>query len=117
MVTGGLIVLICPVIRMVFFTLLEQKLIGYRQLRVGPNKVRLAGVLQPVLDAVKLFSKGHIFLIKGNRLAHIFFPVWGLMLALIMWGLYPNNWWCSSFVLVIFLCVSGLRVYSVVGGG
>lgn len=40
-----------------FVTLFERKILSYRQLRVGPNKVTLSGILQPVLDGVKLLTK------------------------------------------------------------
>lgn len=40
-----------------YFTLLERKLLGYGQLRKGPNKALLWGLLQPLLDGVKLFMK------------------------------------------------------------
>lgn len=49
--------IICPLIAIAFYTLLERKGIGYAQARKGPNKVRLAGIPQPLLDALKLFSK------------------------------------------------------------
>lgn len=48
---------ITPLIAIAFFTLLERKELGYIQTRKGPNKVSIGGIPQPLLDALKLFSK------------------------------------------------------------
>jgi len=44
-------------ISVAFFTLLERKIIGYSQSRKGPNKILIAGIAQPIADAIKLISK------------------------------------------------------------
>jgi NADH:ubiquinone oxidoreductase subunit H len=44
-------------INVAFVTLLERKILGYSQLRLGPNKISFMGVLQPFRDAIKLFAK------------------------------------------------------------
>jgi len=52
-----LISILCILLGVAFYTLFERKLLGYAQTRVGPNKVSLAGLLQPLADAAKLVSK------------------------------------------------------------
>lgn len=43
-----------------FVTLLERKLLGLRQVRLGPNKVTLIGILQPLADGIKLLAKHNL---------------------------------------------------------
>ena len=64
-----------------FYTLLERKYLGYFQLRVGPNKVGLKGVPQPIADAMKLFLKEFLVPRMANKLLFILGPCLILILC------------------------------------
>lgn len=72
-----------------YFTFAERKLIGYMQLRVGPNRVGPRGWLQPVADAFKLLVKEVIVPSRANRHLFLFAPALSLGPALAAWAVMP----------------------------
>src|SRR3981189_3841329 len=72
-----------------YLTLWERKLIGWIQIRIGPNRVGPAGLRQPVGDGVKLLLKEIILPANANKGLFLLAPVLMLMPALAAWAVIP----------------------------
>ena len=98
-----------------FFTLFERKVIGLFHNRVGPNKVSMVGLVQPLLDAFKLLSKQPIVPLQANKIAYSFSPHLALLITLFVWLTIPRFYFMLSlnYSLVLFFCVGSVIVFSV----
>jgi NADH-quinone oxidoreductase subunit H len=72
-----------------YLTLWERKLIGWMQIRLGPNRVGPLGLLQPIADGVKLLLKEIILPANASKGLYLLAPVVILMPALAAWAVIP----------------------------
>nr|AFK27953.1 NADH dehydrogenase subunit 1 [Cornu aspersum] len=111
--------MLCVLLGVAYMTLLERKVLSYVQLRKGPNKVGIMGLLQPISDAVKLFLKEFILPMSSNLTLFTLLPCISLILNLSLWHIIPS-WFNLYFIplnVLIFLCLSALNVYVMLGAG
>nr|QHR79638.1 NADH dehydrogenase subunit 1 [Ondatra zibethicus]UPH84171.1 NADH dehydrogenase subunit 1 [Neogale vison] len=112
--------LMVPVlIAMAFLTLVERKILGYMQLRKGPNIVGPYGILQPFADAMKLFIKEPLRPLATSTTLFIIAPTLSLTLALSLWIPLPMPHPLVNLNLGILfiLATSSLSVYSILWSG
>nr|AGS07170.1 NADH dehydrogenase subunit 1 [Myotis emarginatus]AGS07171.1 NADH dehydrogenase subunit 1 [Myotis emarginatus]AGS07172.1 NADH dehydrogenase subunit 1 [Myotis emarginatus]AGS07173.1 NADH dehydrogenase subunit 1 [Myotis emarginatus] len=116
----NLLMMIIPILLAVaFLTLLERKVLGYMQLRKGPNIVGPYGLLQPIADAVKLFTKEPMQPLTSSLTLFIIAPTLALTLALMMWIPLPmpHPLINMNLSLLFMLALSSLAVYAILWSG
>nr|YP_010535479.1 NADH dehydrogenase subunit 1 [Ixodes angustus]UYB78170.1 NADH dehydrogenase subunit 1 [Ixodes angustus] len=111
--------ILCVLVSVAFFTLLERKILGYVHIRKGPNKVGFIGVFQPFSDAIKLFSKEMNMMFYINMIFYIISSVVSLILMMTLWLLFKwdFNQILIEYGMVFLLCISSLSVYVILFGG
>ncbi len=85
-----IVVIIAPLMLSVaYLTFWERKIIGWMQVRIGPNRVGPWGLLQPIADGVKLFLKEIIFPSAADKKLFVIAPIMALAPALAAWAVVP----------------------------
>ena len=104
-----------------YLTLAERKVIGYMQVRIGPNRVGYYGLLQPIADGVKLLLKEIIIPTGSNKFLFVLAPIMALAPALAAWAVVPfNDGMALADVnagLLYILAMTSLGVYGIIIAG
>nr|YP_010283691.1 NADH dehydrogenase subunit 1 [Cenometra bella]UKZ50757.1 NADH dehydrogenase subunit 1 [Cenometra bella] len=116
----NIINIIIPIlISVAFIVLIERKILGYIQLRKGPNIVGPYGTIQTVADGIKLFIKENLKPTSATPTLFFISPAIFLLLALILWTIIPcpNPNININLSLILILGISSLSIYSLLGSG
>jgi NADH-quinone oxidoreductase subunit H len=117
-----ILVILLPLLGLVaYYTYAERKIIGYMQIRIGPNRVGWRGLLQPIADAVKLMMKEIVLPTKADKTLFLLAPMIAIAPALAAWAVFPFD---EGLVLadihaglLYILALTSLGVYGVIIAG
>ncbi|WP_297469389.1 NADH-quinone oxidoreductase subunit NuoH [Acidithiobacillus sp.] len=115
------VVLVPLLLGVAYLTLAERKVIGYIQVRLGPNRVGFKGSLQPIADAVKLMFKEVIIPTNANRFLFLAAPVLAFVPAMLVWAAIPFGPDMAishmNAGLLYVLAIAGLGIYGIIVAG
>jgi NADH-quinone oxidoreductase subunit H len=104
-----------------YLTLWERKLIGWIQIRIGPNRVGPLGLLQPIADAVKLIFKEIVIPSKATTSLFLIGPIMTIMPALAAWSVIPFGPQVAlanvNAGLLLLLAITSMEVYGIIIAG
>ncbi|MFZ6767660.1 NADH-quinone oxidoreductase subunit NuoH [Undibacterium sp. Di26W] len=104
-----------------YLTLWERKMIGWMHIRLGPNRVGPAGLLQPIADALKLLLKEIIIPAKANKILFVLAPIMTIMPALAAWSVIPFGPQTVlanvNAGLLLIMAITSMEVYGIIIAG
>jgi len=116
-----LLIIICMLISVMFFTHLERKVMASIHRRKGPNVVGFMGLLQALTDGLKLILKEVIIPSSSNKMLFLLAPLFTFVLSLIVWVVIPFDFGVNiiniNIGLIYVLMILSLNVYSIIISG
>ena len=114
-------VLVPVLLTVLYYQLVERWVIGWIQVRKGPNRVGWKGVLQPIADAIKLLMKEQVIPTGANKALFLLAPVVSVAPALAAWAIVPfTPTWVIADVdaaILVMLAMTSLGIYGVIIAG
>nr|AQZ24961.1 NADH dehydrogenase subunit 1 [Ardeacarus ardeae] len=109
-----LLSLIGVLLSVAFFTLMERKIMGLMHFRKGPNKISVLGILQPMSDAMKLFTKESTKLQQSKMFLFYFGPSFSLLIMMVYWLNYEsiNSMFFNKMKIFLILSILSLSTFS-----
>ena len=115
------VILVPLLLGVAYLTFWERKVIGWMQVRIGPNRVGPWGLLQPIADGLKLFLKEIIFPAAADKKLYILGPILAIAPALAAWSVVPfaPDWVLANVDagVLYLLAVSSVGVYGIIIAG
>lgn len=120
-VIKALIIIVPVILAVAYLTYAERKIIGYIQVRIGPNRVGPLGLLQPFADVFKMLFKEIILPAQSNRFLFVIAPLLSIGPAFIAWTVIPfDEGWVFANInagLLFLLAMTSVGVYGVIIAG
>ena len=114
-------VLVPLLLTVLYYQLVERWVIGWIQVRIGPNRVGWKGVLQPIADAIKLLMKEQLIPTGASKALFLLAPIISVAPAMAAWSIIPfaPGWVVSNAdaALLVMLAMTSLGIYGVIIAG
>ena len=117
-----IVIIVAPLmLGVAYLTWAERKVIGYMQVRIGPNRVGPWGLIQPIADGLKLLLKEIIIPTGANKAIFLIAPMLAIAPALAAWAVVPFT---DSLVLanidaslLYIMAITSMGVYGIILSG